>query len=148
MREAAYDQEFVEAAPVIFVCCGDLLSWRETKERNKEVLENGEIQLTRECESALMDRISKAASAEMHKRIPTTMLNVAIAVEHIVLEAVTLGLGSCWVRLFDEKKIKALLGLPENLIVVALLPVGIPDENPKPRPRLPLSAIVWPIKSQ
>ena len=147
LRKAAYNQEFVESAPVVFVCCGDLLSWKETRERNEEILKQGDIQLTPECESALMNRVNKAASVEMYKRTPTTLLNVAIAIEHIVLEAVELGLGSCWVRLFDEQKVKQLLSLPENLVVVALLPVGVPNENPKPRPRLPLSTIVLPIKS-
>ena len=69
---------------------------------------------------------------KMDERIPTTMLNVAIAIEHIVLEAVELGLGSCWIRLFDEKKIKQTLNLPVHLCVVAILPIGIPDEDPPP----------------
>jgi nitroreductase len=61
----------------------------------------------------------------------------------MVLEAVELGLGSCWVRLFDEEKAKQAMGLPDNLCVVALLPVGVPDEEPEARPRLPSSTIAW-----
>jgi len=110
------------------------------------LLERGDISLSRECENALMSRVDKAVSAEIHDRTPTTLLNVAIAIEHMVLEAVELGLGSCWVRLFDEKKVKQLLALPEHFRVVALLPVGVPNEEPKPRPRLPPSAITLPTK--
>jgi nitroreductase len=73
------------------------------------------------------------------------LLNVAIAVEHVVLEAVELGLGSCWVRLFDETHVKQSLRLPDNLCVVALLPVGVPDHEPKATPRLPLLDIVLPV---
>ena len=102
--------------------------------------------MSKECENALMDRADRAVLAEMHERIPSTLLNVAIAIEHIVFEAVELGLGSCWIRLFDEKKIRQLLDLPEDLCVVALLPVGVPDEEPKPRPRLSSSAITLSIK--
>jgi nitroreductase len=147
LREASFNQQFIEDAPVVIVCCGDLLSWKKTREHTQELLEKGDIFLSRECENALMNRVDKAVFAEIHDRTPTTLLNVAIAIEHIALEAVELGLGSCWVRLFDEKKVKQLLGLPENFRVVALLPVGVPNEEPKPRPRLPPSAIILPTKT-
>ncbi len=144
--EASYNQRFVEEASIVIICCGDLLSWKEAKNRTQEISKKENMYLDRECESALMERINKAVSVEMHERIPTTLLNVAIAIEHMVLEAVELGLGSCWVRLFDEKKVKELLGLPENLYVVALLPVGVPDEEPEARPRLPAGAITLAMK--
>ena len=146
LREASFNQKFIEDAPIVIVCCGDLLSWKKTREHTREVLKRGDVPLSKECENALMDRVDKAVLAEMRERIPSTLLNVGIAVEHIVLEAVELGLGSCWIRLFDEKKIRQLLGLPENLCVVALLPVGVPDEEPKPRPRLSPLAITLSIK--
>lgn len=38
-------------------------------------------------------------------------LNAAIAIDHITLRAVDLGLGSCWVMMFDKEKVKDLLGL-------------------------------------
>ena len=140
--KASFNQQFVGDAPVVIVCCGDLLSWKETKERSQELLAHVDVQLTNDCKYALMKRIDKAINAKMHERIPTTLLNVAIAIEHMVLEAVELGLASCWVRLFDGEKIRQLLALPENLYVVALLPIGVPDEEPKPRPRMPASAII------
>ncbi|MBS7622371.1 nitroreductase family protein [Candidatus Bathyarchaeota archaeon] len=138
---AAFSQKFLREAPVVMVCCGDLLSWKAAKGRSEELISRGDIHLNRESEEALMKRAEGASSAEMHERVPTSMLNVAIAVEHIVLEAVELGLGSCWVRLFDEEKVKQALGLPNNLCVVALLPLGIPDEEPEAGPRLPIHTI-------
>jgi nitroreductase len=142
---AAHNQKFVEKAPVVFVCCGDLLSWKKTREHTQELLSANKARFNKETEDALMDKVDKAVVAEIHERIPTTLLNVAIAIEHIVLEAVELGLGSCWVRLFDETQVKQALNLHENLCVVALLPVGVPDEEPTARPRLPLSNIVLPV---
>jgi nitroreductase len=142
LRQASFNQEFVENAPMVIVCCGDLLSWKATRKRTQETLDEGNIDLNNECESALNDRIEWAIEAEIHERIPSTLLNVAIAIEHIVLEAIELGLGSCWVRLFDENRIKQLLNLPEHICVVAILPVGVPDEEPAPRPRLPLSELI------
>ncbi|MDH5482233.1 MAG: nitroreductase family protein [Candidatus Bathyarchaeota archaeon] len=57
-----------------------------------------------------------------------------IAVEHMVLAAAALGYGSCWVGAFNENRVKRILKVPENLTVVALLPVGVPDENPPAKP--------------
>jgi len=139
--KASYDQKFVEDASIVIVCCGDLLSWKKVKETSREILKDKQIQLNKKTKDALEIRTNKAAIAEMGERMPTTMLNVAIAIEHIVLEAVELGLGSCWVRLFDEKKIKQTLNLPDHLCVVAILPIGLPDEDPPPRPRMSVSAI-------
>ena len=63
-------------------------------------------------------------------------IDLGIAVEHMVLTAAALGLGSCWVRLFNSRELHQLLGLPSDLEPVALLPVGYPAESPPPRPRL------------
>jgi len=51
-------------------------------------------------------------------------MNVAIAVEHIVLQAVDLELGSCWIGRFDRDKVKEYLALDESIYPVVLLPVG------------------------
>jgi nitroreductase len=58
-----------------------------------------------------------------------------IAIEHMVLAATALGYGTCWIGAFHEKEVKKILKIPENLAVIALLPLGVPDENPLPRPR-------------
>lgn len=140
--EASFDQQFIKDAPIVIVCCSDLHSWKESKEKTQELLNRADINLGEKCEKALMEKVEKATANSTHERIPSAMLNVAIAIEHIVLTAVELGLGSCWVRLFDEKKVKQILNLPEHIFVVALLPIGIPDEDPPARPRLPLSKII------
>lgn len=56
-------------------------------------------------------------------------IDVAIATEHLVLAAANAGLGSCWVGVFDEKKIKEVLAIPEPLRIVAIIPVGYAAEN-------------------
>ena len=139
---AAFNQKLVEDAPIVIVCCGDLSSWKKTKQHTQELLNARDVRINKETEEALMDRVNRAVLVKMQERIPSTLLNVAIAIEHIVLEAVELGLGSCWVRLFDENQVKQSLNLQKNICVVALLPIGVPDEEPDARPRLPLSSIV------
>ena len=58
-----------------------------------------------------------------------------IAIEHMILAATALGYGTCWIGAFDEEQVKKILKIPENPAVVALLPVGVPDESPPPKPR-------------
>ncbi|AKB80752.1 Nitroreductase family protein [Methanosarcina barkeri 3] len=69
-------------------------------------------------------------------------VDLAIALEHIVLEAVELGLGTCWIGAFNEDEVKRLLRIPQDKKVVALLTVGIPDESPTARPRKTLEEIM------
>jgi len=56
--------------------------------------------------------------------------DMAIAFEHIVLEAVELGLGTCWIGAFDGDKVRSILGVPSDLQVYALLSIGYPASNP------------------
>lgn len=60
--------------------------------------------------------------------------DAAIVCTHMMLEAKQLGLGSCWVGYFNEQKVKAALGLPENVRVRDLLPVGYPADGAMPAP--------------
>jgi nitroreductase len=69
-------------------------------------------------------------------------VDLAIALEHIVLEAVELGLGTCWIGAFNEDQVKKILRIPQDKKVVALLTVGIPAELPAARPRKTLDEIV------
>ena len=69
--------------------------------------------------------------------------DVMIAVEHMALVATTLGFGTCWIGAFDEKEVKRLLKIPNELSVIALLPIGIPDETPATRPRKEIPEIFF-----
>jgi len=66
-----------------------------------------------------------------------------IAVEHMVLAATALGYGTCWIGAFNEREVKRILRIPGRLKVIALLPIGFPDEAPAPRERKPLKEIVF-----
>ena len=52
------------------------------------------------------------------------LIDMGIAVEHFVLQADELGLGTCWIGLFDEGKVKRALGIPRDRKIVALLTLG------------------------
>ena len=74
---------------------------------------------------------------------PVCFIDVAIAFEHIVLAAANFGLGTCWIgRLGADETIKKALEIPEHIRVIAVTPLGYPDETPSPKPRKPLSEII------
>ncbi len=59
--------------------------------------------------------------------------DTAAAIEHILLAAVALGLGACWVGAFDERRAARLLDLPRRHRPVAMLPIGKPASPPTRR---------------
>lgn len=69
-------------------------------------------------------------------------IDVAIAVDHMTLAAVELGLGTCWVCAFNEAPVKKALKIPNGPRVIALLTLGYPESQPAPTPRKPLDEIV------
>lgn len=66
-------------------------------------------------------------------------VDVAIAMQNMILAATALGYGTCWIGAFEEERVKSVLGIPDDLAVVALTPVGVPDDQPEARPRQPLA---------
>ncbi len=74
---------------------------------------------------------------------PCYPIDLAIAIDHITLAAAAEGLGTCWIGAFFEDQVQAILGIPEEIRVVALLPVGYPrDPSPAEKSRLPREEIV------
>ena len=69
-------------------------------------------------------------------------VDLAIAMEHLVLAAAAEGLGSCWICAFDPAHIRQALKLPDGQEPVAVTPLGFPAEHPAPRPRKSLDEIV------
>jgi nitroreductase len=68
---------------------------------------------------------------------------VAIAIDHLTLAAVSEGLGTCWIGSFESEQVKQILGIPQEIIVVGLLPLGYPqDPAIKEKSRLKLAEIV------
>jgi nitroreductase len=70
-------------------------------------------------------------------------IDVAIAIDHLTLAAVAEGLGTCWIGSFDPDTVRRILDIPEQIVVVELLPLGYPkDPTPVTKSRLPLETIV------
>jgi len=70
-------------------------------------------------------------------------VDIGIAMEHMALEAVELGLGTCWIGAFYPEKVKEILDIPDEKEVVALLTLGYPkDEGERITSRKSLNEIV------
>lgn len=66
-------------------------------------------------------------------------VDVAIAMENMIIAAAALGYGTCWIGDFKEAQVREVLGIPDDFPIVALTPVGKPAEKPDPRPRMPMA---------
>lgn len=72
------------------------------------------------------------------------LTDVGIACQNLMLAAHGLGLGTVFVGVFDEERIKELLSIPENVRVVGLFPIGYPlEEKKEPPKRKPFDEIVF-----
>lgn len=147
LRQICVGQAFIEQAPVVFVCCADLTAYSQSarRKRYQEFIDYG---VTETLSGRFADpayRASLLAEPELQLRtfLTAAVANTYIAIEHMVLTATALGLGTCWVgALGDEGEMEAFFSLPTTTVVVAVLPVGYPTMVPPPRPRVSLSEIL------
>jgi nitroreductase len=122
LRGAAMNQPRVEEAPIVIVACGDPTALGD------EVLEE---MLALAKEHGFGDERQHEAVRRNFPRFVETLeiavwLNrqVAIAVTHMMLTAESLGYDTAMMEGFHEDEVKALLGIPDSAVVVALLCIG------------------------
>jgi nitroreductase len=65
-----------------------------------------------------------------------------IAMDHLILAATDLGLGTCWVAAFDPVAAREVLQLPDGVEPIAFTPLGYPADQPKRKERKPLAELV------
>lgn len=69
-------------------------------------------------------------------------VDVAIAMDHLILAATALGLGTCWVAAFDPAAAREGLGLPQDVEPIIFTPLGYPGDQPRPKRRKPVGELV------
>lgn len=144
IQVAAFNQKHVSQAPILLVCCADLTTYAQnTRKRVQELIDAGVFGPEAFDSYPGIDSIKDASTLKAF--IPHAMLNVGLAMEHIALRAVSLGLGTCWVQLMKGKQIAQILEIPEHLVITGLMPVGFPDQSPPPRPRISIQEIVYKV---
>ena len=73
---------------------------------------------------------------------PTAAVDLAIAVDHMSLAAVELGLGTCWIGAFDAPAVAKILGVPDDAVVIHIFPLGYPAESPPAHKGKPASEVI------
>ncbi len=69
-------------------------------------------------------------------------VDVAIAMDHLILAATDAGLGTCWIADFDANAAREVLHLPDDVEPIAFTPLGYPAVQPGPKKRKDLSELV------
>lgn len=148
-------QKFVAAAPTVIAVCGDLGAWDKPRNRESllELIEAGVMKATPEIVDAIIlkDKMFCVAELGPYVILARTLEQLGIAYGFMCVEAVNQGLGTCIVGAFGNEitdslhelyaEVRADLGLPETMYLLALLPIGYPAESPSARPRKPLEKI-------
>jgi nitroreductase len=71
-----------------------------------------------------------------------SLIDGAFAAMLILLGVVDDGLGCCFVGAFYDDEVARVLGLPERVRPIGIIPIGYPAEGPAKYPRIPLERIV------
>lgn len=71
-----------------------------------------------------------------------TDVDVAIVMDHLILAAADLGLGTCWIGAFNPQAAREVLGLPDDAEPIVLTPLGYPADDPRPKKRKALAELV------
>ncbi|WP_081696661.1 nitroreductase family protein [Megalodesulfovibrio gigas] len=136
-------QGLFTSAGAVLLCCADISGYlKESAASVQAYVDSG---FTGPVMEGIKDYLTVEQASARERLRAAGAMNVALAVSQMMLQAVELGLGTCWVGMFGEDAIKARFGLGEELAVIALLAVGVPaGEHPGPATRKPLDAILLP----
>ena len=69
-------------------------------------------------------------------------IDVAIALEHIALQATDLGLATCWIGSFYPAKVRQVVGVPDDVAIIELMTLGYPADEGRKADREPMEKIV------
>lgn len=130
IAQIAHHQKWVANAPLVIVLCTDLVG---------DDAGGRDIQMHRYPEYAgdiaAMDQdLYWALNQEEHQ--------TKIAGTHMALAALEHGVGSCWVSLFEVRRLAGLLNLPKNILPAEILVFGYPEEQRSMLPKKRLDEIV------
>jgi len=92
----------------------------------------------------LLARMGYSAGDITRLRPLPGLQSVSAAIQNMLLAVHALGYGSCWMTgpLVAQESFEKLLGYDKDKFIAALLPIGVPDEDPPARSRRPLDEVV------
>jgi len=83
-----------------------------------------------------------AGKSKRHKEL-YCIQDTAAAIQNLMLAAVDNGLGTCWIGSFDEERVGKIVGFPNDIRTVAMIPVGYPRTPQKKSTRTPLEKVLY-----
>ncbi len=89
------------------------------------------------CVCALPSQAWSRMDGKNYSDVDTT-----IAMDHLILAAADLGMGTCWIAAFDPDAAREILGLPDDVEPIAFTPLGYPADELKKKKRKDLSELV------
>jgi len=122
-------QKFIADAPLVIVACGS------EKEAVTRFYKDGKTSLTMGIEPESVDKDPEEYNNLM-------AVDLAIALDHLTLVAAEEGLGTCWIAALDEKELKRVLSIPDEMRALFVMPVGFATSWPEARPRKDLEQII------
>jgi len=147
LAKAAGGQPVVSSAPVVIVCCGSIQDFSRKMQRQslKELMDVGALEWTDDILDNVVLESDLFAPYRLGDQAMTIKAGeqIMIAIAYMTVEAVNQGLGTCWVGAMSPKDAHQVMGLPNDIFVHDLIPLGYPDQDPKPRPRKSLDKIVF-----
>ena len=147
LRRLCWDQRFIEEAPVVIVCFADLDRYAKeaVAKRRQESIDSGAVATLsgRFADPKFLAQMDSLSAPPREQLVSSVTANTYIAIEHLVLMATALGLGTCWVGAFEPAEINQFFGLADNLVPVVVIPVGYPaGKIPPQRPRVSFDEIL------
>ena len=146
LRQICMEQRFIEEAPVVIVCFGDLDRYSKEVGRKirQEFMDSGVLKtISGRFRDPKYAAYMESYTPPREQQLIGARANTYIAIEHLALMGAALGLGTCWVGGFDGAALNSVFGLADNLIPVAVIPVDYPaGALPPQRPRLDLEGIL------
>jgi nitroreductase len=118
LAKVSHSQQWMLSAPVFIVCVADIRS--RIKDDNPLTLDEYSPQ----------------------EELKQIIRDTSIAIGHIILQANSLDLGTCWVAWFTQEEIRPILNIPSDKYVVGIITLGYADETPEARPRKKLEEII------
>jgi nitroreductase len=121
LREIAFNQEYVEKAPVFLVFCADMNRHRLACDMHESPMLSG-----------------------FTEQFLTASVDCALFAQNVIIGAESMGLGGCYIGAIRNRIAEAdeLLGLPELVYPVFGMCLGYPAQAPETKPRLPLPVVL------
>jgi nitroreductase len=127
-------------------CAGNLQNWRLIILKNDGKLNKAcyEQEAIVDCDFLVIICSDDAELKRHYKKKGEifAIQNTSAGIQNMLLKAYSLKIGSCWIGVYNEEKIKGILKIPDNIKIHAIVAFGYPDEKPDMPLRASLRSII------